>query len=277
MDGQHFAYRAFYAIRSMNAPDGFPTNAIYGFIKTFDRMIQRVKPTHIAVLWDGGLDEERTESHQEYKAEREDMPDDMEPQLDGIVEWLEASGVFTWCAEGIEADDAIATLCWDGENAGFSVVIASSDKDFFQLINAGTRLLNPNDKTDTLWGPSQIEAKTGVCPGQIVDWLSLVGDAVDGIPGVPGVGVKTAAKLLNAHQSVDGIYDAIDSISSVKLRQKLIDSEQCVRRNQKLIALKKISGWSASLEDLLPREPDLEMIKEQYRRWNFSSLLQELE
>ena len=115
----------------MNAPDGFPTNAIYGFIKTMDRMRERVKPTHIAVIWDGGLDEERLESLEDYKAERDPMPDDMSLQLDGIVQWLEATGIFTWCHDGVEADDVIGTLARQAEADDFTIIIASSDKDFF--------------------------------------------------------------------------------------------------------------------------------------------------
>ena len=102
----------------MNAPDGFPTNAIFGFIKTLNRMRDRVQPTHMAVIWDGGLDEERTEALEEYKADRDPMPDDMEVQLDEIVEWLEAAGIYTWCEEGVEADDVIGTLAWQAEAAG---------------------------------------------------------------------------------------------------------------------------------------------------------------
>ena len=276
VDGHHFAYRAFYAIRSMNAPDGFPTNAIYGFIKTLERMRERVKPTHIAVIWDGGLDEERLESLEDYKAERDPMPDDMEIQLDGIVQWLEATGIFTWCQDGVEADDIIGTLAWQAEADGFTIVIASSDKDFFQLINPNIRVLNPNDKTGTLWGDSQVEAKTGVLPHQIIDWISLMGDSVDGIPGVQGVGPKTAAKLLSEHGNVGAIYEKLNSIASEKLRNRLAEAENDVRRNQKLVGLKKIPQWDESLSDLRPKPRDVAALEGLYRKWNFKSKLEEL-
>ena len=276
VDGHHFAYRAFYAIRSMNAPDGFPTNAIYGFIKALERMRERVKPTHIAVIWDGGLDEERTESLETYKAERDPMPDDMELQLDGIVQWLEATGIFTWCQAGVEADDVIGTLTWQAEADGFTIVIASSDKDFFQLINRNICVLNPNDKTGTLWGDSQVEVKTGVLPHQIIDWLSLMGDSVDGIPGVQGVGPKTAAKLLSKHGTIDAIYGNLDSIDSKKLRDRLADAENDVRRNQQLVGLKKIPQWEESLSDLRPKPRDVAALEGLYRKWNFKSKLEEL-
>ena len=277
VDGHHYAYRSFYAIRAMNAPDGFPTNAIFGFIKTLKRMRERVQPTHIAVIWDGGLDEERTEALEEYKAERDPMPGDMEIQLDAIVEWLEAAGIYTWCEDGVEADDVIATLAWQAESAGQSVVVASADKDFFQLINRNIRLLNPNDKTDTLWEAEQVIGKTGVTPAQIVDWLSMMGDAVDGIPGVPGVGPKTAMKLLNEHQTVDCIYQNLGSISSEKLRGKIAAAETDVRRNQKLVRLKKIRLWDVALDELVPGDLDYKTLYGQYARWNFRTFLKELD
>ena len=125
----------------MNAPDGFPTNAIFGFIKTLKRIRERVQPSHIAVIWDGGLDEERTEVLEEYKADREPMPDDMEVQLDAIVEWLEAAGIYTWCEDGVEADDVIGTLAKQfGEE--LDVWIVSSDKDLMQLVTPHVRMLD---------------------------------------------------------------------------------------------------------------------------------------
>jgi DNA polymerase-1 len=277
VDGHHYAYRSFYAIRSMNAPDGFPTNAIFGFIKTLNRMRDRVQPTHMAVIWDGGLDEERTEALEEYKADRDPMPDDMEVQLDEIVEWLEAAGIYTWCEEGVEADDVIGTLAWQAEAAGQAVVVASADKDFFQLINRNIRLLNPNDKSDTLWEAEQVIGKTGVTPTQIVDWLSLVGDAVDGIPGVPGVGPKTATKLLNEFQTVENIYKNLDAIASEKLRAKMIAAEADVKRNQDLVRLKKMPQWDMPLVDLIPSELDYKTLHEKYTRWNFRTFLKELD
>ena len=277
IDGHHFAYRSFYAIRSMAAPDGFPTNAIYGFIKMINRMRNRVKPTHIAVIWDGGLDEERTEALEEYKEQRDPMPDDMEVQLDAIDEWLEAVGIFSWCEDNVEADDVIGTLAWQAEAAGYFVVVASADKDFFQLINEDIHMLNPNDKSDKLWEALQIENKTGVVPEQIVDWLSLVGDTVDGIPGVPGVGPKTAAKLLTEYKTVEALYERIDTVSSPKLRERLSAAEKDVRRNRRLIALKIIRQWDVSLDTLRPAAPDVSRLREQYRRWDFRSMLQSLD
>ena len=277
VDGHHYAYRSFYAIRAMNAPDGFPTNALYGFINAMRRMRARVAPTHIAVIWDGGLDDERTEALPEYKAERDPMPDDLELQLDALDEWLEAAGMHSWCHEGVEADDVIGTLTRQAEAAGLPVVVASSDKDFFQLINPNVHLLNPNDKTDTLWQAEQVRAKTGVEPAQIIDWLSLVGDTVDGIPGVRGVGPKTATKLLAEYGTAKNLYANLDAVKPDGLRARLGDAAEEVRRNQELVALKEISEWQIQLDDLRPGAVDYATLHAQYTRWNFRSLLNELE
>jgi len=277
VDGHHYAYRSFYAIRAMNAPDGFPTNALYGFINAMRRMRARVAPTHIAVIWDGGLDDERTEALPEYKAERDPMPDDLELQLDALDEWLEAAEMHSWCHEGVEADDVIGTLTRQAEAAGLPVVIASSDKDFFQLINPNVHLLNPNDKTDTLWQAEQVRAKTGVEPAQIIDWLSLVGDAVDGIPGVRGVGPKTATKLLLEYGTAENLYSNLDSVKPDGLQGRLREATTEVQRNQDLVALREISEWKIKLEDLRPGAGDYAKLHAQYTRWDFRSLLQELE
>ncbi len=133
------------------------------------------------------------------------MPDDLRPQLDEIVNYLAAAGVASFCGDGVEADDYIACLARRAAAAGWNVVIASSDKDFMQLVSAQVGLWNPNDKTETVWSREQVLAKAGVEPEQVADWLALMGDTVDNIPGVPGVGAKTAAELLRQFGSVTAL------------------------------------------------------------------------
>ncbi len=276
VDGHHFAYRSYYAIRSMSTSDGFPTNAIYGFIKTIDRMRERVCPTHIAVLWDGGLDEGRTEILEEYKADRDPMPDDLEVQLDAIEDWLSASGLYSYCAEGVEADDLIATICKRARALSIKVVVASADKDFFQLIEPGVSLLNPNDKSGALWSADQVKSKTGVMPGQIIDWLSLMGDTVDGIRGVPGIGAKTAAKLLVEFGDVESIYSNLHSIKSEKLRSNLIEFREIVLRNKSIIRLNDNCDMEWELKTTEIRKGDKGRLEECYLNWQFGSLLDRL-
>ena len=240
IDGHAYAYRAFHAIRELRSPVGQPTNAIYGFVKMLEKMRSAVEPTHLVVVWDGGLSAERLAALPDYKAQRPEMPAVLRPQLAGIVDFLAAAGMASYRAEGVEADDFIATLARLAAVENWDVVIASSDKDFMQLVSARIGLLNPNDKTGVIWGRAQVVAKAGVEPEQVADWLALMGDAVDNIPGVPGVGPKTAAGLLQQFGSVDNLLARLDEVKSEKLRSSLRASAAAVVRNQKLVRLPEV-------------------------------------
>ncbi|MBU6402715.1 MAG: DNA polymerase I, partial [Verrucomicrobia bacterium] len=253
LDGHAYAYRAFYAIRHLTSPTGAPTNAIYGFIKMLAKLRAALQPTHLAVAWDGGLAAERTAAWPEYKAQRPPMPDDLERQLDPIVAYLEAAAIFSLCHEGIEADDWIATLARAAQIQNLPVVIASSDKDFMQLVSPAVGLVNPHDKHESVWTAEQVHAKTGVAPAQVVDWLSLIGDTVDNIPGVPGVGPKTAADLLQQFGSVSAMFARLNEVKSEKLRASLLAGEALVRRNQQLVRLKDDLPLDCTLADLAAR------------------------
>ncbi|MED6315517.1 MAG: 5'-3' exonuclease H3TH domain-containing protein, partial [Verrucomicrobiota bacterium] len=159
---------------------------------------------------------------------------------------------------------------------GIEVVIASSDKDFLQLINDRVKMLNPADKSSEPMDAASVVAKTGVRPEQIVDWLSLVGDAADNIPGVPGVGVKTAAALLNEFGSVDGIYERLGKVKRDKLRDSLAAAELEVRRNQSLVKLKLDLSGEPELADLRCGFQDSAKLEELYEAWGFKALLNNL-
>ncbi len=276
IDGHAFAYRAFYGIRGLTSPSGRPTNAIYGFINMLSKLEAKVLPTHAVVVWDGGLDAERVEELDDYKGERDPMPDDMEVQLDSMVEYLEAEGWASVCDDGIEADDRIGQLAKRAEAEGFEVVIASSDKDFFQLINDRVKMVNPADKSGVAMDAGAVVAKTGVKPSQIVDWLSLVGDAADNIPGVPGVGVKTASALLNQFGSVDGIYARLDEVKRDKQRESLAAAEADVRRNQSLVLLKMDLPGEPGLENLRRGFQNTVRLEELFEAWGFGTMLNNL-
>ncbi len=276
IDGHAFAYRAFYGIRGLTSPSGRPTNAIYGFINMLSKLEAKVLPTHAVVVWDGGLDAERVEELDDYKGERDPMPDDMEVQLDSMVEYLEAEGWASVCDDGIEADDRIGQLAKRAEAEGFEVVIASSDKDFFQLINDRVKMVNPADKSGVAMDAGAVVAKTGVKPSQIVDWLSLVGDAADNIPGVPGVGVKTASALLNQFGSVDGIYARLDEVKRDKQRESLAAAEADVRRNQSLVLLKMDLPGEPGLENLRRGFQNTVRLEELFEKWGFGTMLNNL-
>ena len=277
VDGHAYAYRAFYAIRNLRSPAGHPTNAIYGFVKMLAKMKAGLAPTHLMVVWDGGLSAERLAALPEYKAQRPEMPDDLRPQLDGLVGYLQAAGIASFRGDDVEADDYIACLARQAAQVGMAVVIASADKDFMQLVSPQIGLLNPNDKTEAVWTDEQVQAKAGVRPAQIVDWLALMGDSVDNIPGVPGVGPKTAADLLNRFGSVAALYGRLEEVKSEKLRESLRSSAAAVQRNLMLVRLRDDLSCDFVPEALTERPADAGRLAGLFRQWGFNGLLKALE
>jgi len=277
IDGHAYAYRAFHAIRGLRSPAGAPTNAIYGFVKMLAKMRATVGPTHLIVVWDGGLNAERMALLPEYKAQRPEMPDDLRPQLDGMVCYLQAAGVASYCGDGVEADDYIACLARRAAAAGMNVVIASSDKDFMQLVSSRVGLLNPGDRSEAVWTDEQVRAKADVEPSQIVDWLALMGDSVDNIPGVPGVGPKTAAGLLKQFGSVEKLFAQLDGVKSEKLRASLRGSESAVRRNREMVRLRDDLPCEFSPENLAGKPADAGRLRGLFRQWGFNGMLAALE
>jgi DNA polymerase-1 len=276
VDGHAYAYRAYYAIRELRSPAGGPTNAIFGFVKMLTKMRAALSPTHLIVVWDGGLNAERMAALPAYKAQRPEMPAELAAQIDEIVRYLGAAGAASFCRDGVEADDYIACLARMAADAGWESVIASSDKDFMQLVSPKIGLLNPNDKTETVWAAEQVRSKAGVGPSQIVDWLALVGDSVDNIPGVPGVGPKTASELLNQFGSVTALYRRLDEVRSEKLRAALATAADDVRRNVKLVRLKDDLPCEFSAEALAVKPADVGRLAELFGRWGFRSMASEL-
>ncbi|HWD21375.1 MAG TPA: 5'-3' exonuclease H3TH domain-containing protein [Verrucomicrobiae bacterium] len=277
IDGHCYAYRAFFAIRSLSSPTGAATNAIYGFIRMLMKIQAQIQPTHVIVVWDGGLAQERMTLLPGYKAQRAEMPSDLEAQLDHIVDYLRGANIASYMKNGCEADDCIAAITERAVAAGWDVVIGTSDKDFMQLVSPRVTLLNPHDKTGTLVGVEQVRAKTGVEPTQIVDWLSMIGDSVDNIPGVPGVGPKTAADLLHQFGSVNALYARLGEVRSERVRGSLEKSAEVLRRNQRLVQLHVEAGCEVPLEDLAVRPVDGERLRELFSVWGFKRLSQELE
>jgi len=276
VDGHAYAYRAFHAIRSLNAPDGTPTNAIYGFVKMLQKLVAALRPTHQLVIWDGGLAPERLAALPEYKAQRPPTPEALAQQLPQIEAWLAAAGHPQLCRDGTEADDWIGTYTRRAQAMEWNVVIASSDKDFMQLVNDRVGLFNPNDKTEKIWTAADVEAKAGVPPEQIVDWLALVGDSVDNIPGVPGVGPKTAAELLRRFGSIEALCSRLHEVKSDHQRAALLGATEAMKRNQLMVRLNCHLPDGPELDQLTAQSPDLPRLREMYARWNFRSLLAEV-
>ncbi len=255
VDGHGMLYRAFYAVKGLTTSSGTPTNAVLGFIRMLRSLRRDLQPTHMLVVFDGGSSAERQEALPEYKAQRPPMPEDLSSQFGLTEEYLEKARIAAMCFDGTEADDVIASVTKLALDAGAEeILIVSTDKDFFQLVGAQVAIVRPSGSKERM-GVQDVLEKTGVRPEQIVGWLALTGDTCDNIPGVRGVGAKTAAKLLQQYGDVEGVLENTEEISSSRIRLALSKSREDVMRNVELVRLK--TGLVTSLDwELLAVQPE---------------------
>jgi len=272
VDGTAVAYRAYYAIAELSTRAGKPTNAVFGFIKMLQQLEQLWKPTHWTVVFDGGTPEERLIRLPTYKAQREPMPDALRAQFGDIERYLDLAGVQSIRMDRQEADDVIATLA---SSASSCVLIATSDKDLYQLINDRVFMISPS-KAGSKMGCAEVVEKTGVRPEKIVEWLALTGDTVDNIPGVPGVGPKTAAKLLAQFGSLENLWSKLDEVASQKVREALVAHRADVARNVELVTLRRDLNVPVSMDSMGVRRIDPARMVPFYEEMEFGSLAKPL-
>lgn len=275
VDGLSLIYRAYHAIRDLNASDGRPTNAVYGFVRMWNQLVRQWKPTHGAVVFDGGLPETRLAALAEYKAQRPPMPEALRRQLPEIEQFVRCAGAKALRIEGQEADDVIATLSEQASSQGARVLIATNDKDLFQLVSENVAVVS-STKNGVAWGREEVLGKTGVSPEKIPEWLALTGDASDNIPGVPGVGEKTAAQWLRQFGSLDGLKQSINEIPSEKLRKALQENWAVVERNLEMVRLNKTLPLPVQWQELRLSEPVLGDLLRFYDHMEFRSLADEI-
>lgn len=232
-------FKAYYAIRGLTNPTGEPTGAVYGFLRMLLKFIEVRSPEHLAVVFDTGKPTFRNEMYAPYKANREAPPEDFSVQMGWIFELLAGMGIANYQCVGYEADDLIATMVESKRLKGESAVIVSADKDLFQLVDETVMMIRPGPKTEEEFTPADVEAYLGIRPEQVVDWLALVGDSSDNIPGVPGIGKKTATKLLAQYGSLDNLIAHAGEISRPKLRQSLSDNVEQAHLAQALATVKR--------------------------------------
>jgi len=283
VDGHYYAYRSFFAIRGLSNSRGEPTNAVFGFVKALRKMLADVKPDAAVVVWDAGLPERRMELLPTYKQQREETPDELAVQFPVIEEAVAALGVRNVSLAGHEADDLIASYAAAARRARGQVVIATNDKDIYAVVGEGVSIYSTNkidlkDPQDgfALLGPVEVEAKWGVPPAQIPDVLALTGDAADNIPGVAGVGPKTAAKLVREHGAVIGLAGNPSVIANEKLRAKVTASVARLRDNLELVRLDEDLPLPIPPEELRIT-PDPAAVAALARKCEFRSLLAEYE
>lgn len=275
IDGMGVLYRAYFAIRGLSTKSGRPTNAVFGFIRMLRHMEDAWQPTHWAVVFDGGLPEERLALLDEYKAQRPPMPDALREQVQTVEEYLDRSGIAWLRQEGREADDLLASAAAWAEPEAADVLIATNDKDIFQIIDEKIRIISVSGKNMAM-GPEEVKIKTGVNPLQIVDWLALVGDSSDNILGVPGVGPKTAAKLLEQYGSIAGLWANVDDAVSEKLRKLLIENKDLISRNTEIIRLRRDLPCPFCWDALKVRPPDPGKLLPFFEELEFDAMAREL-
>jgi DNA polymerase-1 len=242
VDGHYYLYRSFFAIRGLKNSRGEPTNAIYGFVKALRKMLADVKPDRAAVVWDAGLPARRVELQPAYKQNRSEMPDDLRPQEEWLQKNISLLGTQSVELPDTEADDLIASYAIAARNAGAEVVIATNDKDILQLVDDNIHIYSTN-KTDikeggfALLGAAEVAEKWGVPAARIADVLALTGDSSDNIPGVPGIGGKTAVQLVTAHGSVQAMLENPSLIENLRLREKIITGRDIITANREMVRL----------------------------------------
>ena len=281
VDGHYYLYRSFYAIRGLTNSRGEPVNAIYGFVKALRRMLADLKPDFAAVVWDAGLPERRTQLQPEYKQHRDEMPDDLERQQVPIQKIVPMMGVASVLLANTEADDLIASYVEEARREGIECVVATNDKDILQLVRDGVSIYS-TAKADVgegnggfkLLGVEEVRSKWGVEPSMIGDVLALTGDSADNIPGVPGVGGKTAAKWIARYGSLDQILVATDL--DPKVREKIETSRELILQNRHMVELDLDLPLPAPISGMgiTPRYGEL---LESLRRCEFRSLIAEIE
>jgi len=272
VDGNSTLYRAYFAIRGLSTSKGFPTNAIYGFVQTINKIEKEFKPSSISVAFDVAKKTFRNEIYSEYKAKRPPMPDDLVIQIPKIKEFLRLKGIPIWEFENYEADDLIATVAKEFSKKD-KVLIVSSDKDLFQLINENIMIYQAGK--DKIITEKETEEKFGVPPSQIIDFLALMGDSSDNVPGVKGIGEKTAAKLLKEFKTLENLYENIEKVNPPSLKEKLLAGKSDAFLSKKLVILK--SDLKIQNIELNLKEEKKEELKNFFKELEFYSLLKEME
>ncbi|NBC34527.1 MAG: DNA polymerase I [Alphaproteobacteria bacterium] len=276
VDGSGFIFRAFHALPMMNRPsDKTPINAVYGFTNMMMKLLADLQAERVAVIFDAARRNFRNDIYEDYKANREEPPEALVPQFPLIREAVEAFNLPMMEVEGYEADDLIAAYCRQARDRGEHVVIVSSDKDLMQLVGRGVTMLDPikNAPIDV----AEVEAKFGVPPEKMVDVQALAGDSTDNVPGVPGIGVKTAAQLINQYGDLETLLAQAPGIKQPKRRQALIDNAEIARMSRRLVLLDENAPVPMPLEAITVTPPDPARLLPFLRQQGFRTIISRAE
>ena len=275
VDGSYYLFRAYHVpqLQQFKTSRDEPTGAIFGVMNMLHKLVNEYEPDYFAVVFDAKGKSFRSDIYPEYKAHRPPIPEELSCQIEPLFEIIRAEGFPLLAIDNVEADDVIATLAKQGETKGYKVVISTGDKDLAQIVDDNIHLINT--MTNTLYDPAGVKEKFGVPPERIIDYLALVGDSVDNVPGIPKVGPKTAAKWLNEYGSLDNIIAHAGEIKG-KVGEYLRENLQQLELSRELVTLKLDLSLDQKPETLLRTDPDLETLQDHFKHWEFNSWLKEL-
>jgi len=274
VDGSNYLYRAFYAIPMLTNSKGFPTNAIYGFTNMLLKLLRELEPDYIVISFDVKGPTTRHEEFTDYKATRKPMPDDLRPQIPFIKDIVRGFSIPVLEKQGVEADDIIGTLARRVSEQGWRTAIVSGDKDLMQLVDENVIMIDTmKDKT---YDVAAVKERFGVAPDKVVEILGLMGDTSDNIPGVPGIGPKTAQRLIEEYGSVETILQNAEKLKNIKLRESFRKYAEQARLSRQLALIRKDIEFDFDFQDAARKEPDKELLAQLFSEFEFSSLLQEI-
>ncbi|MFO1519043.1 MAG: DNA polymerase I [bacterium] len=274
LDASSYLFRAYYAIGHLSNSKGIPTNAVYGFVQMLTKLIKDEKPSHLAAVWDRPEPTFRKQEFEAYKAQRKEIPPDLPEQIDWIKKILEAMKIPVLEKAGFEADDLIGTLARQMAEKGFEVIIVTGDKDMMQLVTGHITLLDTmKDRRTNIEG---VKERFGVLPEKVIDVLGLAGDASDNIPGVPGIGEKTAISLIQQFGSMEGVYERLSELKG-KRREILEQNKELAFLSRRLVTIDTQVPFEYRFEDFNLSEPDHGRLYEIFKELEFTRLLSQLE
>ncbi|OGW39384.1 MAG: DNA polymerase I [Nitrospirae bacterium RBG_13_39_12] len=271
IDGNSYVYRAYYAIRGLSNSKGLPTNAIYGFTNMLLKIIREKKPDSIVVSFDSPVPTERHRIYEEYKAQRPEMPEDLVEQMPYIRKIISALNISVFELAGYEADDIIGTIAKKAESQQINVFIVTGDKDMLQLVGTGIKIYDP--MKDRILDEEYVKEKFGIGPERVTEFMALTGDAVDNIPGIKGVGEKTAKELLSEFKSLEELLNNTIRIKKDKLKQLVSENADAVWLSKKLATIDTSVPIDIDTEEFLLRDPDWPSLLSLFIEFEFGSLI----
>src|SRR5216683_1491371 len=274
IDASGFIFRAYHAIQALSTSKGVPTNAVYGFTRMILKTLREFSPTHVALAFDKESRAGRQAIDPTYKANRLGPPPDLVPQFDLIRRVSEALNIPILEVEGWEADDVIATLAKRAREEGFRSLVVTCDKDFIQIVDEDVRLYDPMQEKHT--GPADVVARLGIQPGQMRDYLALIGDAIDNVPKVPGIGPKTAVELLQQFGDVETVLSRLDELKKPKIREALEAHASQLRRAKQLVSFRTDLPLETRMDELARRPIKDAQARALFSELEFFKLLQEM-